>query len=228
MKKLYSVGIKLALVVAASAAGGQSIFYNSSKALRTRASENESAGLAPRNMIRVPLTRQGLSYTCGPAALSSILYYYDKSKDFFEDELAKELKSNEEDGTLIKEMVRVAEAEGFTATTFYNWNLGSLKASIDRGVPVIVLLQAWAATDQTSHDYGSDWVDGHFAIVIGYDKANLYFMDPSTFGNYTFVPINEFLERWHDFDGADKVFNFGMTIVKDTPWYNRDKIFKME
>ena len=172
--------------------------------------------------------RQGLDYTCGPAALASLMYYYDQSMDFLENELAKELQSNEVDGTLVKEMVRFAESQGFTVATHYHWTLDAVKASIDHGVPVLVLLQAWADLDAPGHDYRTDWDDGHFSIVVGYDQQNIYFMDPSSLGHYTYIPIPEFIDRWHDVDGSEKVFNFGMTITKGRPWYNRDAIFKME
>ena len=38
----------------------------------------------------------------------------------------------------------------------------------------------------------------HFRVV-GFDRKYLYFMDPSTLGNYAFIPIPEFLARWHDY-----------------------------
>jgi hypothetical protein len=42
-------------------------------------------------------------------------------------------------------------------------------------------------------------------------------MDPSTIGNYTFIPIPEFVARWHDYyndhDGrAVKLIHFGMVF----------------
>ena len=41
------------------------------------------------NFIRVPLTRQATDYTCGVAALQSILYYY--GQEFLEDDLMEKL-----------------------------------------------------------------------------------------------------------------------------------------
>lgn len=43
---------------------------------------------------------------------------------------------------------------------------------------------------------------------------NIYFMDPSTLANYTYVPIDEFLDRWHDWDGDKKVRHLGIAIWK--------------
>ncbi len=216
------------LVVVASAAIGQTIFMRKTRSLLERSSKSTPLHSLPANLIKVPLTRQSLDFTCGPAALASLMFYYDRSMDFLENALAKELKSNDVDGTLVKEMVLFSESQGFKVTTHYNWTLDALKASIDKGVPVMVLLQAWADLEAPGHDYKTDWEDGHFSIAVGYDQDNIYFMDPSTFGHYTFISLKEFLERWHDVDGAEKVFNFGMTITKGDPWYEGDLILKME
>jgi len=42
-----------------------------------------------QNLIRIPLTRQAADYTCGVAALQSILYYY--GQEFLEDDLMEKL-----------------------------------------------------------------------------------------------------------------------------------------
>lgn len=227
MRKI-PVFIKIVLLIVATAAIGQTGLLKKSRSLVMRFSESDPVQSAPKNLIRVPLTRQGFNYTCGPSALASIMYYYDQTKVYLEADLAKQLNANEVDGTLVKEIAKFAESEGFVVKTYHNWNLEALKASVDQGVPVLVLLQAWADLEDPSHDYKTDWEDGHFSVVVGYDENNIYFMDPSTFGNYTFIPTQEFLDRWHDVDGSEKLYNFGMTITKDTPWYNHELIMKME
>ncbi|HMA07121.1 MAG TPA: hypothetical protein VKP68_04645, partial [Ramlibacter sp.] len=47
--------------------------------------------------------------------------------------------------------------------------------------------------------YADDWEDGHYAVVVGMDAEKIYFMDPSTIGNYTFIRVQEFVARWHDY-----------------------------
>ncbi len=227
MRKI-SILVKTLLFVAASGAIGQTLLLKAGRSLTQRVSESDPMQSQPKNLIRVPLTRQGMNYTCGPSALASILYYYDQSKVYLEADLAKELRSNDVDGTLVRDIVRFSEAEGFEVKAHYNWTLEGLKSSIDQGVPVLVLLQAWADLEVPGHDYPSDWEDGHFSVAIGYDEKNIYFMDPSTFGHYTFIPTYEFLDRWHDVDGNQKVYNFGMTITKGQPWYKHELIMKME
>ena len=47
-------------------------------------------------------------------------------------------------------------------------------------------------------DYTADWDDGHYVVVVGYDDAHFYFMDPSVLGSYTYLPLEALLARWHD------------------------------
>jgi hypothetical protein len=77
-------------------------------------------------------------------------------------------------------------------------------------------------------EWKNAWDDGHFAVVIGYDSDHLYFMDPSLTGNYAFIPISEFLDRWHDVDGTERLHNFGMIVTKGAPTFSHDVAIHME
>ena len=66
----------------------------------------ESA-LANENLIKIPLTRQATDYTCGAAAMQSMLGYY--GEDLNESELAKILKTNDQEGTDYNEIVALAK-----------------------------------------------------------------------------------------------------------------------
>lgn len=76
--------------------------------------------------------------------------------------------------------------------------LSEVQAAIDRGHPVLVVLQAWAHAP--SH-YGTRWDAGHYAVVVGYDATHVYLMDPSTTGNYTRLAYADLLQRWYDYEG---------------------------
>jgi len=54
-------------------------------------------------------------------------------------------------------------------------------------------------------------------------------MDPSTLGHYTFIPIPEFLDRWHDVDDGTRLNHFGMMITMEPAGtiYNPDRIKRM-
>lgn len=177
----------------------------------------------PANLIRVPMTRQATDYTCGVAALQSVLMYY--GDEFREQVLSRELKANPGEGTAYEQIVRFARSKGYKVSIHKNMTVAALKALIDRGKPVICLIQAWP---ERKVDYATDWEDGHYVVAIGYDSANFYFMDPSTLGNYTYIPIKEFLTRWHDTDTRVKLEHFGMVVEKAKPVYTPSSIKKLE
>lgn len=59
---------------------------------------------------------------------------------------------------------------------------------------MLVCFQAWVEkTDLLEKDFTSRWEDGHYAIICGYDQQHFFFMDPSTLGQYTFIPIEVIL-----------------------------------
>lgn len=183
-----------------------------------------STGSVP-GLIRVPLTRQATVYTCGVAALQSVLYHY--GHEWREDQLMENLEVDPENGTLYRSMVEFVRSQGFRADVLTGMSLEYLKRSIDRKKPVIVLLQAWP---DGPVDYARDWEDGHYAVAIGYDSERIYFMDPSTLGNYTYVPTGEFLKRWHDIDGVEPLHHFGMIIApeEETHTYDPEEILRMD
>jgi predicted double-glycine peptidase len=178
------------------------------------------------HFIHVPLMRQDTDYTCGVAALRSILYFYDSADDYSESYLAEELESDPEIGTTIAKIEKFSKSIGYTVQKRSNMTIDDLKALIRDGKPVIVLLQAWRSEPGS---WEENWSDGHYAVANGYDEQNIYFMDPSTAGTYTFIPISEFMERWHDVDGEDTRYHqFGMIISKSRPVFNRDIAIHME
>jgi len=161
----------------------------------------------PPNLIRVPLTRQATNFTCGAASVQSLLGYL--GHDFGEAELSRKLKSNSQIGTAYRQIEQLAKAMGYSVSVHKDMSLADLKGQLDKRQPVICLLQAW---NEHPVDYKEDWNDGHYALAVGYDEKNIFFMDPSTLGNYTYIPEGEFLDRWHDTDGKEKLSHFGMVI----------------
>lgn len=182
-----------------------------------------SAVKAPPNLITVPMVRQSTDFTCGVAALQSVFAYF--GDDYREDQLAKELKAVPKTGTHYQEMVRLAKAKGYLVKVLKDMTIDDLKKGLADGKPVICLIQAWADKDV---DYANDWLDGHYVVAIGYDTNNIFFMDPSTLSNYTFIPTKEFLNRWHDTDGQEKLVHFGLIIEKSQPKYSPATFIRLE
>jgi len=179
----------------------------------------------PAHFIEMPLIRQATAYTCGCAATASVLNYW-TNEEWPEMELAKILKADDKDGTRYREIADFGRRRGYKVDITQNTTLAQLFALIDKKTPPIVLLQAWP---DKPVDWKTDWDDGHYAVALGYDDKNVYFMDPSTTGHYTWIPHGEFMDRWHDIDGAsEKVVQFALVLSRSTkPAYDFTKIDKM-
>lgn len=165
----------------------------------------------PSKLIKVPLTRQATSYTCGVSALQSVLGYWGDEQR--EDVLATACKSDQNIGTAYRRIAGYARSHGYDVGIRKNMRLVDLKSVLDKKQPVICLIQAWP---ERKVNFEKDWEDGHYVVAIGYDATRIYFMDPSTLGHYTYIPTAEFEQRWHDTDGKEKLYNFGMIISKKT------------
>ena len=175
------------------------------------------------NLIRVPLARQATDHTCGVASLQSILYYY--GLPFREDTLAAMLQTTD-DGTPYRNMVSLAEAQGFKVSVHTKLTLEELRKFIDLGQPVLLAIQAWMGPPV---DW-STYEEGHYVVAIGYDQGNFYFMDPSTLGQYTFIPNSEFMARWHDKDkDGTHLDQFGIIITRTSfDKYDPDRILRLD
>jgi predicted double-glycine peptidase len=190
---------------------------------RLQTTPEPPSALKVANLIRLPMTHQANDYSCGVAALQSILYYYGKS--FRHDELVKVLQPDPVNGTRFQNIAEFARLLGFQVDPRTDMSIEELKKLIDDREPVIVLIQAWPDSPVR---WSETWEEGHYAVVIGYDGEHIYFMDPSTIGHYTFIPIPEFLDRWHDMDGKEKLIHFGMVITKQgSAVYNPDIVNRL-
>lgn len=217
MKHAYPAGRLLAVITA--------ILFTcpgiGSPALADTADKELSLLAIPR-MNRVPLTRQATDHTCGVASLQAVLYYY--GLEVREDQLALDLGTTP-DGTPYTNIVSYAESKGFEVSTYTDLTLHELRRFIDERHPVLLPLQAWM---NPPIDW-STYADGHYVVAVGYDRENVIFMDPSTLGQYTYIPNAEFLERWHDLDETGtKLIHFGIVMVKkDAVRYKPRRIVRM-
>ena len=166
--------------------------------------------MEPLKLIKVPLVRQSTSFTCGVAALQSVLAHH--SFFYREDKLSKILDAQPNQGTKNWEMTKFIKSLGLEAVSRTGLSIEDLIENLDQDNLVIVAIQAWKSDDITT-PWQDIWDHGHYVVTIGYDEHNLYFMDPSTLGNYTFIEKNEFLNRWHDIDqNHEQVIHLGVII----------------
>lgn len=160
-------------------------------------SSPSSPSSLPSFLSTVPDVRQSTGYTCGASALQAVLAYWGTEER--EDRLAALLHSTPEAGTHPLDIVRVAREFGLTADLREGLELADLEAALASRTTVIVDLQAWR--DRADLPWAETWDDGHYMVLLGADRDNLYFEDPSLLGSRGVIPRSEFIDRWHDYEG---------------------------
>ena len=171
---------------------------------------------APPALIPVPPVRQSREYTCGPASLQSVLAYYGKSF-LAEGPLARKSRANYQFGTEETDLKRVARQSGLKVSARHDMTLKELRRTVQRGIPVIVGYQAWTGK-RGKVDWRKVDNDGHYSVVIGMDRQKVWLMDPyMDLGKRGYIPIKEFMERWHWHARGKPARHFGMVLRSDRP-----------
>jgi predicted double-glycine peptidase len=176
-------------------------------------------------LLDFPATRQAYEFSCGPSAVQSVMAYY--GEDFRESELIRMLKTGKDDGTYVKDIVKFLHYNGLTTRLKQKMTVEELIRFIDRGIPVIVLIQAWGSDKNYKTGYADCWDDGHFVVVIGYTDKDILFSDPALF-TVGYIPIEEFVNRWHDIDEGNKTYQLGMAVWGKKPAFEKDKVERIE
>jgi predicted double-glycine peptidase len=160
----------------------------------------------------VPIVMQEKNYSCGCACVNALLGFYGETM-YPEEELCDLLDATTAYGTSYKNIIEFFKKEGYYVFAKQGLVLEDLIRFLDHETPVLVALQAWS--EQKDVDYSEKWNAGHYLVIIGYDKINFYFMDPSLINNYGYISIKEFFERFHDTDGEnnEELNQFGMLIM---------------
>jgi hypothetical protein len=97
-------------------------------------------------------------------------------------------------------------------------SLDDLRAALARGDTVILDLQAWhdPLREVIEKGWKEIWDDGHYVVLIAMDERFAYFMDPSTETGYVYVPLDELMDRWHDYEDrhgfVQRYYRLGLTI----------------
>lgn len=174
--------------------------------------------------LNFPELRQMSNFSCGASALQSILQYYGIEKR--EDDLAKEVNATEYYGTHLEDIKRVAEYYGLVCDVLFDMTIEKLKENLDKGIPVMISLQAYKADSKI--DWPDRWDDGHFVVAIGYDNEKVIFEDPSVTCR-TFLGNDELMDRWHDVDdNGNQRQGIGIVIYGLDPVYDIHAIKHMD
>ena len=171
-------------------------------------------------LFNMPDTRQSTEYSCGAAALQAVLGYW--GRDIGEEDIMELLNTDPESGTYPDDIIRVANQMGLEAKYRENLTLADIETSLRDGVPIMVDCQAWRSVSEYNESWSDELGNGHWMVVIGLDKNNVYFEDPYILGSRGFMTRQEFLERWHNIRGLDdtdmvKQVHMGIAIRNDLP-----------
>ena len=135
-------------------------------------------------MLPVVSFRQSSGF-CGPAALRMVLLFYGIDKS--ETALAKRCRSKRSIGTSARYIAAAARSFGLQAFVKDFADISDLEDWVEkRNTPVIV---SWFSTD-----------DGHYSVVVGVDKENIYLQDPEL-GHIRTMRLDTFKRVWFDFRG---------------------------
>jgi hypothetical protein len=144
-------------------------------------------------------TRQSTEYSCGASALQAVLSYWGKELD--EKDLMDLLHTTPETGTYPEDIVRAARELGFEAEVNENLTIDDLEKSTRKGIPVIVLGQAWRSREEAKRAVTEDWEDGHYVVILAVDNDYVYFEDPYVRMGKGFTPRHTFEDHWHNIGG---------------------------
>ena len=155
-----------------------------------------------QSAIKVPLPEihQPDYYSCGTAASMSIGSYFGVGPEDIE-AWKSDLCTRTDTGTDVEPIVEYARNKLMLDVTLVERDMTDeqLRASLDAGKPVICPIQAYGEPAE----YEKLNENGHYVVAIGYDRVNVYFMDPKLTGRRGFLSWPEFHRRWHENIGTD-------------------------
>jgi predicted double-glycine peptidase len=169
----------------------------------------------PEGAIKVPLpdTRQSEDYSCGASALQAVSGYFGVGPEEEED-YVRDLRMDTRIGSHPFQIIRAAKKYGLRVSEKEGMTVNEVKAYLDRGKPVMLMIQAWRDS-QTQKSYKKEWGKGHWVVAIGYDRAGMYFEDPSLAAIRGFISYAELKERWHDTGPKNRRMNhYGLAVWK--------------
>lgn len=147
-----------------------------------------------KTLLKVNSYQQTTEYSCGPAAVISLLTFLGRNGD--EMTIVNEMGTSTTTGTTPTQMTDWLNKNGFTASWHQDGTLEMLRENLAANIPTLV---EW-----------SDW-GGHWVLVIGYDTRNtndlmddiIIFADP--YDNHddnkdgiTWFNAQRFYYMWYD------------------------------
>lgn len=188
--------------------------------------------------IDIPNLRQYGTYTCGATCVQMLMNWinpYDSDLNLTAYE--KALGTGEETGTPPENIIGYFEENEISITAKEKRTINNLTAALDKGHPVLMCIQAWAASDdgyntENPDDEDTYLTEGHWVICVGYKKLDsgytFYFNDPACVG-YCLMSEEELDDRWIDMDTGGNIYNhYGIEINETGRDYNSKGVYHLD
>lgn len=127
------------------------------------------------------------SHECGARCTFMVLKYYGKVRSY--NKVYNDLHRTD-GGITPTSMKRLIREKGLMAGEFDDRGIDKLKKSIDMGAPVIAWM--YRERDLKKMVLGVD----HWVVVYGYEKDNIWIMDPNPIVIRKCVSIKSFKKKW--------------------------------
>jgi predicted double-glycine peptidase len=163
----------------------------------------------------VPDVIQANNYSCGAGVVQAVMQYYGHWG--YQDGYARELGTSPDQGTHPARMTEFFKKRGLDAELREGMTAADLRRHVDRGIPVIVDFQAWG---KPGLDYAHAWEDGHYCVVVGYDRKGFFLEDPSLLGTVGYLRTADFERRWRDYEiegGKRRPYVRAGIVIKGKP-----------
>ncbi len=142
----------------------------------------------------VPPYPQTKLYSCGAAALKSVLKYWGVF-DAPEQILIDQLETSYSNGTRAKSISKLARNYGLKAKIERKMSISGLERYVSAGIPVICPIQAWAGERKYE-----EMLSGHYVVAVGVSDGYVIFQDPLLWGYRGALLQKDFHSRWIDWD----------------------------
>jgi predicted double-glycine peptidase len=154
--------------------------------------------------VQVPDTLQCTGYTCGPSCVQAVCAYFGVTGKE-EEEFTSGMSVRSNVGAHPHNVIQGLKKYGLTCEEDWPMSIESVQKYLDRGIPVMLMIQAWvpkrkrrAKYFRKQKGYANEWKEGHWVVAIGYDRTAMYFEDPSLASARGYLSYRELKERWHD------------------------------
>ena len=172
--------------------------------------------------IALPFIRQPDDYSCGAGAAMSVAGGSNTGPSTI-DAFKAAMGTNPQSGTYYREVARYLNELRFDATIRIGMTRRGLTNLIDKRIPVILSMQAWAK-DPSVYQNADHQADGHYIVAIGYDDDDcFYFMDPSIDARPGYLSWKDLDRRWQENEGTEGIEFYRHLGIIVRPGKNTDK-----